>query len=154
MGVDINVREARSDELALAASHYLGMRREIGWSDDKLEPGWELRFAEVYSGGSSRGELRYFVAEMESVVVGSAVAMRKRSLSTEYVRDPVCGYLANVYVEEPYRLRGAARALTTAAIEWLRSVGCDVVRLQASSAGRRLYESMGFAPSGELELPL
>jgi hypothetical protein len=29
-------------------------------------------------------------------------------------------------------------ALTAAAIEWLRSIGCNVVRLQASSAGRKL----------------
>jgi GNAT superfamily N-acetyltransferase len=150
----INIREARSDELPLAAAHYLGMRREVGWNDDELEPGWEERFATVYADGAARGELRYFIAELGDAVVGSAVALRKRSLSSEYVRDAAPGYLANVYVEQPYRRRGAAHALTAAAIDWLRSIGCRVVRLQASSAGRKLYESFGFAPSGEMELEL
>jgi len=39
-------------------------------------------------------------------------------------------------------------------IEWLRSMGCDAVRLQSTVEGRPLYESLGFAPTDELELKL
>jgi hypothetical protein len=39
-------------------------------------------------------------------------------------------------------------------IEWLKSMACDVVRLQSTAAGKPLYESLGFAPTGEMELVL
>ena len=33
-------------------------------------------------------------------------------------------------------------------------MGCDVVRLQATPEGRPLYASLGFVPTGEMELAL
>jgi len=148
------VREARSGELLVAARHYLGMRREVGWDDAELHDDWETRFVSTYERGARDGDMRYFVAESEGIVIGSAVAFIKRSLSDGYVRPKPNGYLANVYVEPDHRRRGAARALTAAAIEWLRSVGCRIVRLQASREGRPLYESMGFTSTQEMELGL
>jgi GNAT superfamily N-acetyltransferase len=70
------------------------------------------------------------------------------------LRSNPSGYLANVYVESEHRRAGVARALTAAAIDWLRSLGCGIVRLQASTAGRPLYESMGFTRGMEMELTL
>ena len=150
----ILVREAQAHELITAARHYLGMRRELGWSDGDLRPDWESSFVAAYDEGARTGDLRYFVAESNGAIIGSAVAMRVRSMWNRYDRSAGYGYLANVYVEEAYRRRGAARALTTTALDWLRSVGCAVARLRASPYGKTLYESMGFTPSGEMELAL
>ena len=130
------------------------MRREIGWDDAELEPDWLTRFVDIHARGAHAGELRYFVADVDGKVAGSAVAMRKRSLSESFARIAASGYVANVFVEDRHRRRGVASALTRAAIEWLRSIGCTVVRLQASAQGRPLYESLGFRPSGEMELTL
>jgi len=130
------------------------MRREIGWDDAELEPDWQARFVEIHARGAHGGELRYFVAELDGAIVGSTVALRKRSMSESFARVAPFGYIANVYVEERHRRSGAARALTRAAIDWLRSIGCGVVRLQASTQGRPVYESLGFTPSGEMELTL
>jgi ribosomal protein S18 acetylase RimI-like enzyme len=148
------VREARADELAVAARHYLGMRREVGWDDAELDEDWQSRFITTYERGARDGELRYFVAEAGGAIIGSAVAIIKRSLSDGYVRSKPSGYLANVYVERERRREGIARALTAAAIGWLASLDCSVVRLQASVAGRPLYESMGFTSTMEMELTL
>jgi len=152
----LRVREG-SRHLRLAPyrpRHYLGMRREVGWDDAELDRDWQSAFVSTYDRGSRDGELRYFVAEAGGNIVGSAVAMIKRSMSDGYVRAKPNGYLANVYVEPDHRRRGVARALTIAAIDWLRSVGCGVVRLQASTTGRPLYQSMGFTSSQEMELAL
>jgi len=130
------------------------MRREVGWDDAELEADWEARFAASYEQGARDGSSAYFIAEAGGAIVGSAVALIKRSMSQSYARVKPYGYLANVYVERSHRRAGAGRALTLAAIEWLRSRGCAVVRLQASSEGRPLYESMGFVSSGEMELTL
>jgi GNAT superfamily N-acetyltransferase len=150
----IVTREAQRSELALAAEHYLGMRRELGWPDGELDPQFVSLFAATYSESAASGESRYFVVDMNSKVVGSAVALLKHSMSERYLKTVPSGYVANVFVEPSYRRRGAARALTTAAIDWLRSLGCKVVRLQASPFGRPLYESMGFVLTGEMELRL
>jgi GNAT superfamily N-acetyltransferase len=148
------VREARTDELAVAAQHYLGMRREVGWDDAELADDWEAKFVATYERATRDGEFRYFVAETGGVVVGSALAFLRRTLSVAYLRSNPSGYLANVYVESEHRRAGVARALTAAAIDWLRSLGCGIVRLQASTAGRPLYESMGFTRGMEMELTL
>jgi GNAT superfamily N-acetyltransferase len=150
----IAIREARQDELAVAARHYLAMRRALGWADAELLPDWETRFIELHRRTASAGESQYFVADLSGQIVGSAVALLRRSPSDEFARGPRRGFLANVYVDEPARRRGIARALTYAAIEWLRSLGCASVRLYASDDGRRLYESLGFEPGGEMVLRL
>jgi len=150
----LDVREARPHELAVAARHYLGMRRELGWNDDAMRADWETLFVTAYEEGARAGDMRYFVAEADGAVVGSAVAMRVRAMADRYERAARSGYIANVYVERAHRRKGAARALTTAAMDWLRASGCAVVRLRASPYGRTLYESMGFTPSDEMELTL
>lgn len=150
----ITIRVAQAGDLALAAAHYLAMRRELGWPDGELDPDFVALFAATYADGAASGESRYFVAEHGGDVVGSAVALRRRSLSERYLKSRPTGYLANLYVDPPHRRHGAARALTSAVIGWLASLGCTVVRLQASRFGRPLYESMGFVSTGEMELRL
>lgn len=154
MEARVIVREARPDELADAARHYLGMRREVGWDDGELDDDWETKFVATYERTARDGELRYFVAQADGALVGSALAFVRRSLSDGYLRTKPSGYLANVYVQRDHRRAGVARALTAAAIDWLRSLGCRIVRLQASETGRPLYESMGFTRSMEMELTL
>lgn len=150
----VSIREARPDEFELAARHYVGMRRELGWSDEELDADFVALFTATYAESAASGDSRYFVAEIEGEVIGSAVALRRRPMSERYLKSKPSGYLANVYVAPAHRRHGAARALTSAAIGWLASIGCSVVRLQASETGRPLYESMGFVSTGEMELRL
>lgn len=150
----IVTREAQRGELRLAAEHYLAMRRELGWPDGELDPQFVSLFVATYDESAKAGDSRYFVAEIDSTIVGSAVAMRRHAMSERYLKSLPTGYIANVYVDRPFRRQGVARSLTAAAVDWLRSIGCEVVRLQASQYGRPLYESMGFVSTGEMELRL
>lgn len=154
MEARIVIRRARDGEFAAVAQHYLAMRRELEWPDALLVPDWEQRFIRRHTLGAQAGELCYFAAEADGRIVGSAVALIVTSIGSELESGPPRGYLANVYVEKPWRRRGIARDLTSAAIDWLRSIGCASVRLRASNFGRPLYASMGFVPSGEMALPL
>src|SRR5262245_4478201 len=116
--------------MEIVADHYLAMRREVGWSDSDLRADWRRRFVLLYKRESQAGELRYFVAELDARVVGSAVAFVRHSLSDDYESRPRRGYLANVYVDTSHRRQGVARALTRASVEWLRALGCRNVKLQ------------------------
>jgi GNAT superfamily N-acetyltransferase len=152
MDPELQVRPARGADFAAAARHFHGMRRAMGWPDDALAPGWEDRFAQAHRRSDESGASRYLVAQMGSDVVGSGVAFLRKTLSDDYVRSAPRGFIAYVFVEEPYRRRGVARAITAAALEWLRSVGCETVHLHASEAGKPLYESLGFVTGTEMVL--
>jgi GNAT superfamily N-acetyltransferase len=60
------------------------------------------------------------------------------------------GYLLNVFVEPEYRRRGLARALVELCMAEAKRRGIRVVALHASSAGRRVYEGMGFHGTNEM----
>jgi ribosomal protein S18 acetylase RimI-like enzyme len=60
------------------------------------------------------------------------------------------GYLLNFWVEPEYRRQGLARSLVREALEEARRRKLRVVSLQASDAGRPVYEAMGFRESNEM----
>jgi GNAT superfamily N-acetyltransferase len=62
--------------------------------------------------------------------------------------------VVNVYVEPGYRRQGLARRLMADILAWGREQGIERVSLHASSMGRPLYESLGFAPSNEFVIYL
>jgi predicted GNAT family acetyltransferase len=59
-----------------------------------------------------------------------------------------------VYVVPEQRRRGLATALTRAALDYLRGIGCTHALLHASPSGRPVYTGLGFQPTNELRLEL
>jgi GNAT superfamily N-acetyltransferase len=72
------------------------------------------------------------------------------------VKDPngAIPYLMSMYTDVSFRRRGFARRIVNAAIAWARTEGFPTMELHAAEGGRRLYESMGFAPTNEMRLRL
>lgn len=64
--------------------------------------------------------------------------------------------LANVYTAPPWRGRGLGARIVRDVIGWASSIGADRVDLSTTTAGRHLYEQLGFvttsAPRMKLEL--
>lgn len=64
------------------------------------------------------------------------------------ILDLKTALLKRLYVQQPWRGQGAARALTAAAISFARDSGCDRIVLDTEaerlSAAAALYRSMGF----------
>lgn len=59
------------------------------------------------------------------------------------------GIIDNIYVREAYRKQGVARQVMQALIFAAKKHGCGRVVLEATDAGRHLYETLGFKPSDE-----
>ena len=105
-----------------------------------------LRRAGLASGGpdlltfnlASQGTTRMFVAIHLNRVVGVACG--------------VCfghtGWLGNVAVEDDVRGQGLGRALSQAAVDFLREAGAQTVLLTATKLGQPIYERLGFTDEG------
>lgn len=148
--MDIAIREAGVGELPLTADCWNAIVKEA-WNEDwdRKYPNWRAMFLAVMEKRMAQGLQRCYVAEADGEVAGVASAQ-----VGEAFFGAVRGYVEGVYVMPAFRRKGVASRLMRACIEWLRSMGCDKVRLQSTVEGRPLYESLGFAPTDELELEL
>jgi ribosomal protein S18 acetylase RimI-like enzyme len=54
------------------------------------------------------------------------------------------GWLGSIVVEAAYRRRGYGRTMTEELMRRLRGAGCETLSLEATDAGRPMYERMGF----------
>jgi len=137
-------------ELPTAADCWNAILKEAFNEDwDAKYPNWRAMFLAVVEKRMALGLQRYYVAEADGKIAGVAGAQ-----VGEAFFGAVRGYVEGVYVKQAYRRKGIASRLMRECIEWLRSMGCDAVRLQSTVEGRPLYESLGFAPTDELELKL
>ncbi|MBV9270154.1 MAG: GNAT family N-acetyltransferase [Candidatus Eremiobacteraeota bacterium] len=146
----INFRQAEPHELHIAADYWNAIVKEA-WNEDwdQRYPNWRSMFLSVVGKRMTFGLQRYYLAETKEQIVGVAGAQ-----VGEAFFGAVRGYVEGVYVLPAFRRRGIAARLMRECIDWLKSIGCDFVRLQATAEGMPLYESLGFAPTGEMELTL
>jgi predicted N-acetyltransferase YhbS len=98
--------------------------RAQGWRDRTLFLEFVLRVPSAQP----------LVAVAEGRVVASGTAT---------VAGPV-GWIGGIVVAEEHRGRGLGRAMTEELIGRLRAAGCETISLEATDAGRPMYERMGF----------
>jgi len=60
-------------------------------------------------------------------------------------------WIGMMLVDPDYRRRGLGTRLMQTALEYLRRIGVESIKLDATPAGRPLYESLGFRPEGLIE---
>ena len=89
---------------------------------------------EFFSFVTAHAACRPIVAERDGELVGTGVGT---------VNGPV-GWIGTIFVANDARGRGLGRALTEAVQDRLRDAGCRTEVLVATSAGRPLYERLGF----------
>jgi ribosomal protein S18 acetylase RimI-like enzyme len=78
--------------------------------------------------------LETYVGYMDDTPVATAVLVMAQGVAGIF----------NIATEEAYRRRGIGEAMTAHVIKVARESGCRIAALQASEAGRALYERMGF----------
>jgi len=110
----------------------LGMRLKGLAHWNQTEADWR-RFLALAGDGA-------FVAELDGSAVATTVAFRFDSI----------GWIAMVLVDPQVRRQGIATRLMEHALEYLEQQGVKTARLDATPAGRRVYQKLGFVAEYEL----
>jgi GNAT superfamily N-acetyltransferase len=148
----IAVTSAVEIEIGVRFRH--AMKTELGMSVAGLRADWAERETAYFAGRTMKGGAQWFLARDGQEFVGSSCAFVDDSWASTLLERPKTGWIIGVYVLPHYRRRGIARALTAAALSWLRGTSCTEVKLHASPYGRGIYESLGFELTNEMKLAL
>ena len=153
---EITIRTADPDDAETIAHHRRGMFiAMMGPIDSAALEAMDTTFVPYVRRALAEGTYRGWLActSDQRVVAGGGVIVHEWPASPVNP-NPHRAYILNVYTEPEYRRRGIARCVVTTIIQWCRDEGFQRVSLHASSAGRRLYKSLGFEPTNEMFLRL
>jgi GNAT superfamily N-acetyltransferase len=93
-----------------------------------------------------RDRSRFYEFALRVPTVSAVVAVGEDRLvatGMATAHGPV-GWLGAIAVAEEWRRRGIGRAVTEELMRRLRAAGCETLSLEATDAGRPMYERMGF----------
>jgi ribosomal protein S18 acetylase RimI-like enzyme len=147
----LETRAATAADAALIAAHRRAMFAEIGGYDgsalDTLGRAAEPWTARMIEAGKYLGWIT-----SDGVLPAASAGL----LILDWPPHPLDptgenrGYLLNVFVESGYRRRGLARELVGLCLSEAARRNIRIVTLHASSAGRPLYENLGFRTTNEM----
>ncbi len=143
------------DDADALVHHRIAMFTDMGVPVDRAELDREYR--EWLSRMMAAGTYRAWVVEDDrgKIVAGGGVSVLPWPPGPRYMGDRI-GVVYNMYTELAHRRRGLARLLMDAMHAWCRDTGITSMALNASPAGRHLYESMGYqlSPHPMMFLPI
>ncbi|NLS03450.1 GNAT family N-acetyltransferase [Rhizobium sp. P32RR-XVIII] len=150
----MEIRIATPDEDAIVAGHYLRIWDSYGTPEDHYRRDAMSRIETFMEEGRAQRRLRSFLAVADGAIAGSSSCQLHQSPFPEVIapQHRLNGYIWSVYVDHIFRRKGVARALTTAAVDYLKSIGCTTVVIHASDPGEPVYRSVGFEPAKEMRL--
>lgn len=117
---DPNIRPMTPDDIEPVAAAFI----RTDWGDRRLN----LQFV------TGHAETHPIVADADGTIVGTGVVS---------LNGPVA-WIGTIWVEPAWRRRGIGLALTEATIEIAEDAGCRTLVLVATTAGRPMYERIGF----------
>jgi len=141
-------------EIEVGVRFRYAMKVELEMRINLLRPDWAARETAYFAKRTAEGGAQWYLAKAGADFVGSACAFVDDSWASTLVEQPQNGWIIGVYVVPAYRRRGIARALTDAALSWLRRTDCVDAKLHASPYGRGIYEALGFTLTNEMKLSL
>ena len=124
----MEIRPLTADDLEAA----MELKNAAGWF--QTEKDWH-RLMRLQPGGC-------FAACIDGRVVGTTT-------TTAYSTD--LAWIGMVLVDPAYRRRGIALNLMQTALDYLRQLGVKTIKLDATPAGRPVYEKMGFEQESLIE---
>ncbi|MDL2289599.1 GNAT family N-acetyltransferase [Clostridia bacterium OttesenSCG-928-F22] len=98
------------------------------------------------SGLSDKTFISWVALENGSIIATSGLSFYK--LPPTYANPSgIVAYINNMFTLKEHRRKGIAAVLFEKVLSEVRSAGCSLVRLHASSDGRALYAKFGFLPT-------
>ncbi|WP_064709993.1 GNAT family N-acetyltransferase [Rhizobium bangladeshense] len=150
----MDIRIATLDEDEILVRHYLKIWDSYGTPPEHYRPDAVARILSFLRSGREERRLASFLAIVDGEIAGSVSCQLHQSPFPEVIRPEqrLHGYIWSVYVAEAFRRRGIALALTTRAVDHLKSIGCTTAVIHASDAGEPVYRSAGFELAKEMRL--
>lgn len=153
--MNVNIREALSQDDALIAEHLYRLGRELVPAEF-IEPNHQEITLKFIAQVRQTMHFGAFVADVDRTVLGSVSCQLYEKPYPQIVKAQYrqWGYIWGLYVEPDYRRQGKGKLLMSRAIDYLKSLGCSHAILHTSPLGKPVYERLGFTNSNELSLEL
>ena len=148
------IRPAVPGDLPIVLDHRRRMFEAMGYTDPATLDAVNESSAPLLARGLANGSYRGWLAEAESTIVAGGGIVVLDFQAHPIDPRPRRAFVVNMYTNPAHRRRGLARRLMETMIAWSREEGLATLYLHASDEGRELYESLGFAPTGEMRLLL
>jgi GNAT superfamily N-acetyltransferase len=153
--MEIHLHKAGVQDLKQILHHRRAMFEEMGFQDsavlDRVEALSREYFSEALRSGTYHG---WIAEELSGQILGSGGIVVADWPGYPGENHAERAWILNMYTEPGTRRCGVAKRLLEEMIEWCRIKGFSVVSLHASSAGRPLYEAVGFQQTNEMMLKL
>ncbi|MCG8619226.1 MAG: GNAT family N-acetyltransferase [Desulfobacterales bacterium] len=148
----MNVQDAVLDDIPAMALHHRKMFEEI-WekNDSRIERirGEELATAyrDKLNTQMPEGLCKAWVIKKDNEVIASGAITLVSFVPSPSDLNHTVAYLHSIYTEKRHRKKQCARMILDRAVQYCRENGIARVFLNASDAGKSLYESAGFSSS-------
>ena len=154
--INIQIRETIPEEDSIIAEHFYQLWLDIGVPEYSIKSNYSYITVDFIKQARQQLGFKGFFAEVDRQIVGSASCQLFTGLYPQVLQEEYrkYGYIWGVYVQPSHRRKGIAKQLTNTTIEYLKSIGCTKAILNASPAGKPVYESLGFLPSNAMQLDL
>ena len=93
----------------------------------------------------------WFAQAPDGTTIGGAGVWLHSHVPNPSDPSPQIAHVIDVYVAPDFRRQGIARALMDTVVDWCAAAGYRVVTLNASNAGRPLYETLGFTSTNFMQ---
>lgn len=144
--LDYRLRRATARDEETFTAQRLDIFREVhglqpGTAHDDLERRTRVAFAALVTDPATS---TWLAVDERGRAVGSAACHTFARLPSPANPAGREAYVSHVYVAPAWRRRGVGKALVSAIVDEMRTLGLSRVRLHATADGFQLYETLGF----------
>jgi GNAT superfamily N-acetyltransferase len=144
------VRRATLDDVETLVQLRLGLLRELGMlADDSQVAATAEANRRYFAAMIPTQQFIAWIAEADGALVATSGLVPFARPPVPWNLSGLDGYIMNMYTLPAWRGQGIATALLNEIIAYVKSAGGRRLWLQATEAGRPIYEKAGFRPVTE-----
>jgi GNAT superfamily N-acetyltransferase len=150
----MNVRDATLDDVQILAKHHRKMFQEI-WEQKglriEIDRAQELEFAYIdkITKQIPEGVCKAWVIENDDEILASGAITIVSFVPVPFDLGHTVAYLHSMYTEKTHRGKKCAQKIVDRAVQYCKENGISRMLLNASDAGKPIYEKEGFISSPE-----